>query len=648
MPFELLFRDVKNSNELSDDNLSYFKTRLKDISISSYHNYNKGNHKLENISQEEYDALLELKNNENIIIQKADKGNLVVILDKITYVDRMRSIVSDKDKFLALNLTHEGAQKHLLAMEKRIKDTLKPLNDKNIIDTKLYEKLLPVGSQPGKLYGCCKIHKDVIDGCPPFRPIISAINTSTYNLAKFLLPILEPITKNSFVITDSFSFVDDIKKQNTKYFMASLDVEGLFTNIPLDETIDICVDKLFPRKNMKIKGFRKKEFKDLLKLATKESLILFDNQYYQQVDGVAMGSPLGPSLANIFLCHHEVNWLKNCPKQFAPEYYRRYVDDIFILFSDQQHVNQFNIYLNSRHANMRFTNEVENDFTLNFLDILLTKNKGDFVTSIYRKPTYSGVYSHFKSYAPLNYKRGLINCLLFRIFHLCSNWSVIHDEIKNLKCFLIQNKYPLDFVEASVRNILGKLIMISKTTESIDVKKGYNIVIPFLGRQTDIVKKRLTRLFSSFYPNAKIKIVLKPGNKLSSIFSYKDRSHHLLQSLLLYLYTCGSCNATYIGKTKRHHKMRMCEHLGISHITGAKRKYTEALATKVRLHLENSKHSGSFEDFKILGYANNDFELLIKESLLITKLKPTLNKQTDNFKIRIILIYLSHYTHFTS
>ena len=79
----------------------------------------------------------------------------------------------------------------------------------------------------------------------------------------------------------------------------------------------------------------------------------------------------------------------------------------------------------------------------------------------------------------------------------------------------------------------------------------------------------------------------------------------------------------------------MCEHLGISHLTGAGRKYVESLATKVRLHVEKSKHRGNFDDFKILGYTRNDFELLIKESLLITKLKPTLNKQTDNFKLEL-------------
>ena len=68
----------------------------------------------------------------------------------------------------------------------------------------------------------------------------------------------------------------------------------------------------------------------MLSLTTKESIILFDNIYYSQVDGVAMGSPLGPTLANVFLCHHERKWLEDCPDNFRPVYYKRYVDDIFV------------------------------------------------------------------------------------------------------------------------------------------------------------------------------------------------------------------------------------------------------------------------------------------------------------------------------
>ena len=113
--------------------------------------------------------------------------------------------------------------------------------------------------------------------------------------------------------------------------MASFDVESLFINIPLQETIDLCVDLLFNDKP-NIDGFSKTYFHELLTVTLSESLILFNNGYYKQIDGVAMGSPLGPTFANIFLSYYKQVWLKNCPYEFKSVIYKRYVDDTFLLF----------------------------------------------------------------------------------------------------------------------------------------------------------------------------------------------------------------------------------------------------------------------------------------------------------------------------
>ena len=110
--------------------------------------------------------------------------------------------------------------------------------------------------------------------------------------------------------------------------MASLDVESLFTNIPLDETIDIITEKVFEKKR-KVKGISKHDFKRLLEISTKGTVFFFNGSYYKQRDGVAMGSPLGPALANAFLAHHETVWLEECLLAFAPIFFARYVDDIF-------------------------------------------------------------------------------------------------------------------------------------------------------------------------------------------------------------------------------------------------------------------------------------------------------------------------------
>ena len=95
------------------------------------------------------------------------------------------------------------------------------------------------------MYRLCKVHKDIVDNCPPFRPILSAINTPTYKLTKFLVPILKSLTSNEFTVKGSSAFAEEIVEQDSEFFIAILDVDSLFTNIPLEETIDICVNTLF-------------------------------------------------------------------------------------------------------------------------------------------------------------------------------------------------------------------------------------------------------------------------------------------------------------------------------------------------------------------------------------------------------------------
>ena len=133
--------------------------------------------------------------------------------------------------------------------------------------------------------------------------------------------------------------------------MGSLDVDSLFTYTPLDKTIDICTNSIYSEQDV-IEGINKEEFQNLLSLATKESYFIFNKVLYKQKDGVAMGSPLGPILPNAFLCFYERKYLEECPSEFKPVFYRRYVDDIFVLFKSTDHLEKFCNYFNTCHPNM--------------------------------------------------------------------------------------------------------------------------------------------------------------------------------------------------------------------------------------------------------------------------------------------------------
>ena len=132
------------------------------------------------------------------------------------------------------------------------------------------------------------------------RPIVSSINTYNYDLSRFLADLLLPFINKDYCAEDTF--------------MVSYDVISLFANIPLDETLDVAVDTIF-KYNYEIK-ITKSELKKIFLFPTSETHFLFDNCYYDQIDGVAMGSPLGPVLANLFMSFHEDTFDLHLPTMF--------------------------------------------------------------------------------------------------------------------------------------------------------------------------------------------------------------------------------------------------------------------------------------------------------------------------------------------
>ena len=204
---------------------------------------------------------------------------------------------------------------------------IKRLENEGKISEKEYELIYPRGSRPGVSYGSPKVHKPVINNCPQFHPILSTIGTPTYKLAKFLIPIFNSYFLYEFSARDSFSFADKVSSFCPDHFVASLDIESLFTKIPLNEVIDICIDDLFCDTNT-IQNLDRNDMRELLNLAAYESFFIFDQVIYRQIDGVVMGPPLGPILANAFLCHFEKQWLSQCP----PDFYPKSLRDMLMIF----------------------------------------------------------------------------------------------------------------------------------------------------------------------------------------------------------------------------------------------------------------------------------------------------------------------------
>ena len=357
----------------------------------------------------------------------------MVILDKDDYDQKIDTILADTSKFQLLN---EDPVKVTLQRENQVKSLLKKLKAENALSEKNYNELYATGSRICILYGLPKIHKPNM----PLRPILFSVNHYSYKLAKFFIPLLTPLTTNPFIITDSFSFVQELLNSD-------------IDSIPVNETIGIISNALFSDHQF-FHGFNSSEFEKLLFQSVKNCHFIFNGRLYQQVDGVAMGSPLGPLFANIFMSFHEQKWLNNCPSSFKPLLYRRYVDDCFLLFHFSDHVPLFLGYLNQQHANITFTTDIERDGKLSFLDIDISRSDRKFATSVYHKPTFTGLFTNFNSYNPLAYKQNLVSCLIHRVFNLCSSYENFHTQLEVVRKLFNSNGFPSHMFDRIVRRFL--------------------------------------------------------------------------------------------------------------------------------------------------------------------------------------------------
>ena len=279
LPFEMVSRDIKTM-DVPSSYLDIIKVALKEYAYSSFKKYNFL--KELNLSRDEYNALKNLLSLKNFIIQRSDKGNSVVLMNRDDYINRMETLISDPAKFQKLSWTRkQGLQ--LYGQRKRLVDNvLETLYEKNAITHDIKTILTPDGPSLAHLHGLPKFHKALVDGLSKYRPIISQIGSPTNKIANYSLDFISPITKNECTFRDSFEFVSMIAKQDHNSFMCSFDIDSSFTNVPLEETIEIVIKNIFGRKR-KINEFSKSDFRDLLKLTTTGTVFCFNGNYYKQM-----------------------------------------------------------------------------------------------------------------------------------------------------------------------------------------------------------------------------------------------------------------------------------------------------------------------------------------------------------------------------
>ena len=347
-----------------------------------------------------------------------------------------------------------------------------------------------------------------------------------------------------------------------------------------------------------------------------------------------MGLPLGPTLANIFMCHHEQSWLQNCPSNFKPVHYFRYIDDTCLFFKTKQDSEHFLHYINSMHNSIKFTTEHEQGNSLPFLDVKITRNNNVFHTSVYRKPSFSGLGTSFFSYCCKVFKTNGIQTLLNRAYNICSSPLALRNEIAFLKDFFHSNGFPKQLFQQQTEKFFAKKLDYQQTFQSVDKKPMY-FSLPYFGHKSILLSMELTKLVSNYFYHINPKMVQVNNFRIGSFFKFKDALPKNLCSSVVYKYSCPqACGSVYIGSTIRTLHTRVTEHRGVSNRTGMPLRCPSQ--SSPRAHSEQCSGDVVPGDFTIIGGNKNLTDLRILESLYILKLKPNLNETMSAFPLKIL------------
>ena len=249
-----------------------------------------------NITKEELKALQELKKDQDRIILTADKGVALVVMNRTDYINK-------SEELLNTGTYKKIPEDPTMKQKARLINILKKINSEGGLSEDNYKKMYPTGAVSPKYYGLPKIHK----AGTPLRPIISSIGTATYNTAKELARILKPLVGTSMHhVQNTRDFIDQINDARLKdgESIISYDVTSLFTSVPINPALDIIQQRLTEDQDLhKRTSMNIQQIISLLEFCLNSTSFMFQGQYYQQMEGAAMGSPLSPIIANIFMEH---------------------------------------------------------------------------------------------------------------------------------------------------------------------------------------------------------------------------------------------------------------------------------------------------------------------------------------------------------
>ena len=487
-------------------------------------------------------------------------------------------------------------------MELAIRTILSTFERAGMIDTHIKRRLTPYNSLIPQIYGLPKIHKE---GCP-MRPIVCTIDSPSYQLAKFITKILAPLTGHTDTfIGNSTQFVEESKQWelDPQDLMISFDIKSLFTSVPINVVMTILMERLEADSTLGDRtALDPYQICQLTEKCLGSTYFAFQGQIYQQIQGTAMGSPLSPVIANIFMEDFETTALVTADYQPIAKVWKRYVDDTFVIWPHgREKLNAFLQHMNSLHPNISFTMEIEKDHKIAFLDVMIERENNRLKTTVYRKPTHTNLYLNFRSNHHPRIKFGIVQCLKHRAKKICSE-ETVETELELLSKVFVANGYP----QKKVRELMNKEDKKIKRDPSVNDSevegKKLLLVLPYIQGLSERIARTCHQL------NVRTAFTSRPTLR-NLLVDVKGKPPSESRLGVVYSIPCN-CGRVYIGETSRSLDVRRSEHKRAVKSMDSK----NAIAVHI---IENMDHQIQWEDSRVIEFEKNWYKRRVKEALWI-------------------------------
>ena len=396
-----------------------------------------------NLTAAEWKSIRSLRADRNIVVNKSDKGSEVVVSDLEHYIAEGSVHLADVDTYTPVAVDPTPA----LAAE--VSAFAAELLAAGYVDKDEFGFILPpVPVRTPVFYHLWKTHKKPL----AIRPIVSGCSGPMSNLASFLDVFLKKQLKDVAAhISDTDHFIRELSQLPLlpdDFFLVTADAKNLYTTIPQEDGISA----LLQRKDTL--PFPPHLVRTALNLVLKKNFFIFNGVLYHQKTGVAMGSPISPTLAVVFMDRIESTFLTS--RVLKPLLYRRYIDDVFLVWTEgEEALHHFLEDYNHMHPNIKFTWDISRE-SVNFLDLTIFRGRhfdGHLSFKPYSKPTSRHLYIQRDSHHPPATKRGVIRGEALRLMRRCSHRKYFASALLQLKLQFRARGYSNRFINEALDGV---------------------------------------------------------------------------------------------------------------------------------------------------------------------------------------------------